>query len=95
MAVQEKKAAQADLKGKLDDALERAKAQRQQDIDARLLLNVDDLRDLGIRLGRTAMWDMVRRKLFPAPIKLAGKNLWVRSEVMAWLEARMAERHVA
>jgi predicted DNA-binding transcriptional regulator AlpA len=49
--------------------------------------------------GRTAFYASIARGDFPAPVSLgprrsngyAGKSMWVRPEVMAWLEAKIAE----
>ena len=40
-----------------------------------------------VALGRTALYETVRRGEFPAPIKLsATRNAWVASEVDGWIE---------
>lgn len=52
--------------------------------------------------GRTAFYASIARGDFPAPVSLgprrsngyAGKSMWVRAEVLAWLEAKIAEPRV-
>ncbi|MCW2267584.1 Prophage CP4-57 regulatory protein (AlpA) [compost metagenome] len=47
----------------------------------------------------STLYDIIQTDGFPAPISLgprrsngyAGKAMWVRAEVMAWLEAKIAE----
>jgi predicted DNA-binding transcriptional regulator AlpA len=58
-----------------------------------LLLNSDDLRDLGIRYSRAQLWKLVQAGEFPAPIKISQqRSAWIAAEIDAWLETRKAER---
>ena len=52
-------------------------------------------RDLCGLLGVSSatVWRWTRRKAFPAPIKLGPNTVgWLRSEIDAWLGARVTER---
>jgi prophage regulatory protein len=58
-----------------------------------VLLSADDLWAMGVRYSKVQLWKQVKAGLFPAPIKVStNRNAWVRDEVLAWIEARMAER---
>ena len=43
--------------------------------------------------GLTAKWfyRLIRHGAFPAPIKLGRSSRWLKSEVEAWLQARIAQ----
>ncbi|MBP7407038.1 MAG: AlpA family phage regulatory protein [Candidatus Microthrix sp.] len=46
-----------------------------------------------IPASRSSIWRWVRKKKFPAPVKLSpGVTAWRWSEVKAWLDARSAAR---
>jgi predicted DNA-binding transcriptional regulator AlpA len=48
---------------------------------------------LGITFSNTTMLRLEFRQAFPRRIRLAGASVcWDRDEVMAWIEARKAER---
>jgi prophage regulatory protein len=58
-----------------------------------IFVNRNDLRALGIRQSNSTLdrWEKAGR--FPKRAHLGGTSLaWVRSEVMAWCEERIAER---
>ena len=45
------------------------------------------------RLSKSHLYDLVKRDLFPKPIKLSERSsAWVESEVQDWIEARIAAR---
>ena len=42
-------------------------------------------------LGRSAIYDKVKKGLFPAPIKLGERaSAWVSTEVQGWIEQQIA-----
>lgn len=43
-------------------------------------------------LGATTIYHYMNEDRFPKPIKLGRSSRWVESELMAWLEAKKAER---
>lgn len=52
------------------------------------------LRRTGI--GRTTLWDLIRKQKFPTPIKLGSKSIgFVESEVDEWIVAKIEERNSA
>lgn len=47
-------------------------------------------------LGRSTLYERAEAGTFPRPINLGGRAVgWIESEVMEWLEARMADRTAA
>ncbi len=57
------------------------------------LIGDEGLREKGVRYSRPHRWRLIRAGLFPRPVKLSGgRNLWIESEVDAWINARIAER---
>lgn len=45
------------------------------------------------RLSKSHIYDLVRKGLFPSPLKLSERSsAWVESEVDAWIASRIAER---
>jgi prophage regulatory protein len=48
-----------------------------------------------VGLKSTAIYDAVARGDFPKPAKLGRLSAWPESEVLAWIEARKAERNAA
>jgi prophage regulatory protein len=60
------------------------------DIDS--FLRVSDVIVL-VPVGRSTLWSWVRRGKFPRPIKLSARTTaWRRRDVVAWLNARVAEQ---
>lgn len=55
------------------------------------LLSIHDVRQ-GTGRSRSAIYADVARGIFPAPIKIGSRSLWIRSEVDAFLNERIAER---
>lgn len=44
-------------------------------------------------LSRTALYERVRARDFPAPVKLSERSVaWLQSEVNAWIEAKLQAR---
>lgn len=44
-----------------------------------------------VGLKKTALYEMVSRGAFPAPIRLGGRSVgWLASEVQAWIAERVA-----
>jgi prophage regulatory protein len=77
--------AQADLKPKLDEALERVKR-----LD-RFLRRPEVERVTG--LGRSTIYDKMASGEFPKPVPLSGGAVgWLESEIAAWQEKRIAAR---
>ncbi len=57
------------------------------------VLDSEALREKGIRYSRVQLWRMVRAGSFPRPLKLGpSRNVWLESEVEAWLQSRVDER---
>jgi prophage regulatory protein len=48
-----------------------------------------------VGLKTTAIYGAVRRGEFPRPVKFGRASAWPESEVLAWIEARKAERNAA
>jgi prophage regulatory protein len=46
-------------------------------------------------LGRTFIYQATANKSFPMLVKLGRASAWPESEVLAWVEARKAERMAA
>ena len=40
---------------------------------------------------RTALYELIRRGLFPSPIKIGRSSFWVESEIDAWIEQRIQQ----
>jgi prophage regulatory protein len=82
------KHAQADLKPKLDEALERVKR-----LD-RFLRRPEVERVTG--LGRSTIYDKMASGEFPKPVPLSGGAVgWLESEIAAWQEKLIAARDSA
>ncbi len=44
-------------------------------------------------VSKTARYELIKQGVFPKPIKLGPRSVgWLRSELDAWVEARVAER---
>jgi len=61
------------------------------------ILSPQDLKTVkGIRFSRQHLHRLVKRGLFPKPIKLgAATNGWLESEIDAWIASRAASREAA
>lgn len=47
-------------------------------------------------IGKSELNRRVRNRTFPAPVKLGPRcTRWAKSEVLAWVDARLAERNAA
>jgi len=51
-------------------------------------------------LSRPTIYRLIKRHAsegggFPAPVKVSRMSLWIEAEVLAWIEARAAERDAA
>lgn len=58
-----------------------------------IILNYQDLLDLGIPFSPQTLLRLEYDGLFPRRIRLSGSKIgWDRDEVMAWLDARRADR---
>jgi prophage regulatory protein len=60
-----------------------------------VLLSFADLRDRGIKFTRQHIHRLIRKRQFPAPVKLGvgeGSNAWVESEIDEFIKARIAAR---
>jgi prophage regulatory protein len=57
------------------------------------LLTYNDLAEFGIPYSRSHLWRLWCAGKFPKPLKLSSSlNAWTEAEVLAWLEAKIAER---
>ena len=45
--------------------------------------------------GRATLYRLVTKGDFPKPIKIGRRSLWLRREVLAWIEERAAARTAA
>jgi predicted DNA-binding transcriptional regulator AlpA len=45
-----------------------------------------------VALSRWTIWRMEDRGEFPKSIKIGSKRVWIKSEVLAWMAERVAER---
>ena len=60
------------------------------------LLDLSDLREMGIKYSRQHLHRLVKANKFPAPVKLGeNRNAWIEAEINAYLEARVTERDAA
>lgn len=46
-------------------------------------------------LGKSQIYDRMKHKAFPRSMKIGASTLWVESEVVAWVRARIADRDAA
>jgi prophage regulatory protein len=44
-----------------------------------------------VELGRSALYDLIKRGQFPAPIKIGRSSFWVESEIDSWIELRIQQ----
>jgi prophage regulatory protein len=59
------------------------------------LLGLEDLRDKGLTLSRQTIHVLMRKGVFPRPVRgiVGGKrNVWVEEDIDAYISARIAER---
>jgi prophage regulatory protein len=57
------------------------------------VLSHEDLRDRGIKYSRQHIHRLIKRGLFPRPVKIgAGTNAWLENEIDQYLQDRSAER---
>jgi predicted DNA-binding transcriptional regulator AlpA len=57
-------------------------------------LSTDEVLKL-IDVNRSTLYVWIRKRDFPRPAKLGGHSRWDRREVLAWIDARFAERPTA
>lgn len=58
-----------------------------------VLLNIADLRSLGVRVSNTTLLRWEAKGRFPRRIRLAGTSIaWIKSEIDQWLVQRADER---
>ena len=43
-------------------------------------------------IGRTTIYQLIRQREFPAPVKVCGASRWVLGEVTDWIESLMLKR---
>ena len=48
-----------------------------------------------LNVRRTTLYRLVTKGDFPKPIKIGSRSLWLRREVLAWIEERAAARTAA
>jgi prophage regulatory protein len=44
-----------------------------------------------VELGRSALYDLIKRGQFPTPIKIGRSSFWVESEIDSWIELRIQQ----
>jgi prophage regulatory protein len=60
------------------------------------VLDLEGLRQRGIRYSPTQLWRLVRAGTFPRPIKIGGgRNAWLATEVDEYIKSRVAARDAA
>jgi prophage regulatory protein len=71
--------------------------QRQANGDQTMkLLDYEALKERGICYSRPHLWRLWTKGQFPKPVKLsASRNVWLQSDIDAWIESRVAERDCA
>lgn len=63
-----------------------------RNFDGSPLLRIEDVMAL-LRLGRTTIYDYVKKGEFPAPIKLGPRrSVWPQSEILQWIAQQSQER---
>lgn len=71
---------------------ESIEASKRSQVDAQLIRLEDVLKLSG--LGRSSMYAYIRAGTFPKPVKLGLRaSAWVKSEVLAWVQLRIEQRH--
>ena len=57
------------------------------------VLSDEDLRDRGIKYSRQHRHRLIKRGLFPRPVKMGGgTNAWLENEIDQYLQDRIADR---
>jgi prophage regulatory protein len=60
------------------------------------LLDLDDLREKGIKFSRQHIHRLVRKKKFPAPVKIgANTNAWPETDIDQYIKDCIAQRDAA
>jgi prophage regulatory protein len=60
---------------------------------ARRLLNLKQLSEMGISYSREHLWRLEAAKKFPRRLYLSPQKIaWFEDEILAWIEERAAER---
>jgi predicted DNA-binding transcriptional regulator AlpA len=60
--------------------------------DPRVLLSLDDLRAMGIVASRNQLRQMEKEGRFPRAMKIHSSNAWVRTQIVAYLDALIKEQ---
>jgi len=62
---------------------------------SRRLLRLPEVKSR-VGLGRSAIYDQIKRGLFPAPIHLGARSVaWASDEIASWIDARVEFSRVA
>lgn len=57
------------------------------------LLDHDGLTAKGVKPeSKTQRWRLIKEGAFPRPLKSGSQNVWLESEIDAWIAQRVAER---
>ncbi len=60
------------------------------------LIDEDDLKSKGIKFSKAQRNRLIRGGKFPRPVRIGQRtNVWLESEVDAWLAEKIAERDAA
>lgn len=81
------------LTASADDAPQGRKKRKKREVEpsSEFMLRAEVMQV--ITLSKTVIWRMMNRGEFPLPVKLSPNRVaWVRSEVIAWVEARKLDR---
>lgn len=62
---------------------------------ANRLLNIRQIRAEKLPKGRTWIFEAMRRGEFPRPVSVVGPNLWLESDIDAFVEKYIAEAKAA
>lgn len=44
-----------------------------------------------VGLKKTAIYDRIKSKAFPAPVKLGGASTWPEHEITAWIQTQISQ----
>ena len=45
-----------------------------------------------VGLGRSAIYDLIKQRKFPSPVKAGGASAWPDNEIDSWIASLVAER---
>jgi len=57
------------------------------------LINRDGLKEKGIHFSAAHLWRLMNAGKFPRQVKIGSRNLWVESEIDAFIDKQIEERN--